>query len=67
MACFGQDYVHILIIKIVINQMEIENLYAVIALSLLLTLITSAAIYLLVEKRFINLAKQLVNRSKIIS
>ena len=47
--------------------MEIENLYAVIALSLLLTLITSSAIYLLVEKRFINLAKQLVNRSKIIS
>ena len=67
MACFGQDYVHILIIKIVINQMEIENLYAVIALSLLLTLITSSAIYLLVEKRFINLAKQLVNRRKIIS
>lgn len=68
MACFGQDYVHILIIKIVINQMEIENIYAVIVISFILTIVASSAIYLLlVEKRFINLAKQLVNRSKIIS
>lgn len=67
MACFGQDYVHILIIKIVINQMEIENIYAVIVISFILTIVASSAIYLLVEKRFINLAKQLVNRRKIIS
>ena len=67
MACFGQDYVHILIIKIVINQMEIENIYAVIVISFILTIVAFSAIYLLVEKRFINLAKQLVNRSKIIS
>ena len=67
MACFGQDYVHILIIKIVINQMEIENIYAVIVISFILTIVASAVIYLLVEKRFINLAKQLVNRRKAIS
>ena len=67
MACFGQDYVHILIIKIVINQMEIENIYAVIVISVILTIVASSAIYLLVEKRFINLAKQLINRRKIIS
>ena len=64
---FSIYLVHCLIIRIIMNNIEIENLYAVIALSLLLTLITSSAIYLLVEKRFINLAKQLVNRSKIIS
>ena len=67
MTCFGQDYVHILIIKIVINQMEIENIYAVIVISVILTIVASSAIYLLVEKRFINLAKQLINRRKIIS
>ena len=67
MACFGQDYVHILIIKIVINQMEIVNIYAVIVISFILTIVASAVIYLLVEKRFINLAKQLINRRKIIS
>ena len=67
MACFGQDYVHILIIKIVINQMEIVNIYAVIVISFILTIVASAVIYLLVEKRFINLAKQLVNRRKAIS
>ena len=64
---FSIYLVHILIIKIIMNNIGIENLYAVIALSLLLTLITSAVIYLLVEKRFINLAKQLVNRRKAIS
>ena len=48
--------------------MEIENIYAVIVISFILTIVASSAIYLLlVEKRFINLAKQLVNRSKIIS
>ena len=67
MACFGQDYVHILIIKIVINQMEIVNIYAVIVISFILTIVAFSAIYLLVVKRFINLAKQLVNRRKIIS
>ena len=67
MACFGQDYVHILIIKIVINQMEIVNIYAVIVISFILTIVASAVMYLLVEKRFINLAKQLINRRKIIS
>ena len=67
MACFGQDYVHILIIKIVINQMEIVNIYAVIVISFILPIVASAVIYLLVEKRFINLAKQLINRRKIIS
>lgn len=67
MTCFGQDYVHILIIKIVINQMEIENIYAVMVISFILTIVASSAIYLLVEKRFINLAKQLINRRKIIS
>ena len=64
---FSIYIVHILIIKIILNNIGIENLYAVIALSLLLTLITSAVIYLLVEKRFINLAKQLVNIRKAIS
>ena len=64
---FSIYLVHILIIKIIMNNIGIVNLYAVIALSLLLTLITSSAIYLLVEKRFINLAKQLVNRRKAIS
>ena len=65
---FSIYLVHILIIKIVINQMEIENIYAVIVISFILTIVASSAIYLLlVEKRFINLAKQLVNRRKIIS
>ena len=64
---FSIYLVHILIIRIIMNNIGIENPYAVIALSLLLTLITSAVIYLLVEKRFINLAKQLINRRKIIS
>lgn len=64
---FSIYLVHILIIRIIMNNIGIEHLYAVIALSLLLTLIISAVIYLLVEKRFINLAKQLVNRRKAIS
>lgn len=64
---FSIYLVHILIIKIIMNNIGIENLYAVIALSLLLTIMTSAVIYLLVEKRFINFAKQLVNRRKAIS
>ena len=64
---FSIYLVHILIIKIFMNNIGIENLYAVTFLSLLLTLMTSAVIYLLVEKRFINLAKQLVNRRKAIS
>lgn len=63
---FSIYLVHILIIRIIMNDIGIGNLYAVIALSLLLTLMTSAVIYLLVEKRFINLAKQLVSRRKII-
>lgn len=47
--------------------MEIVNIYAVIVISFILTIVASAVIYLLVEKRFINLAKQLINRRKIIS
>lgn len=64
---FSIYLVHILIIRIIMDNIGIGNLYAVIALSLLLTLMTSAVIYLLVEKRLINLAKQLVNRRKMIS
>ena len=64
---FSIYLVHILIIRIIMNNIGIGNLYAVIVFSLLLTLMTSAVIYLLVEKRFINLAKRLVNRRKIIS
>lgn len=64
---FSIYLVHNLIIKIVMNQMGIENLFAVTAVSFLLTIIASSAIYQLVEKRFINLAKQLVKRRKIIS
>ena len=64
---FSIYLVHILIIRIIMNNIGIENLYAVTVLSLLLTIMTSAVIYLLVEKRFINLAKQLVNRRKAIS
>lgn len=63
---FSIYLVHILIIRIIMNNIGIENLYAVTALSLLLTLMTSAVIYLLAEKRFINLAKQLVSRRNII-
>lgn len=59
---FSIYLVHILIIRIIMNNIGIENLYAVIALSLLLTLMTSAVIYLLVEKRFFSLAKQLIIR-----
>ena len=59
---FSIYLVHILIIRIIMNNIGIENVYAVIALSLLLTLMTSAVIYLLVEKRFFNLAKQLIIR-----
>ena len=61
---FSIYLVHILIIRIIMNNIGIGNLYAVIALSLLLTLMISAVIYLLVEKRFIVLAKQLVRRKK---
>lgn len=61
---FSIYLVHILIIRIIMNNLGIENLYAVATLSFLLTLLSSSAIYLLVEKRFINLAKQLVNRRK---
>lgn len=61
---FSIYLVHILIIKIIMNNIGIENLYALTALSLILTMMISAVIYLLVEKRFINLAKQLVNRRK---
>lgn len=43
------------------------SLYAVMVISFILTIVASSAIYLLVEKRFINLAKQLINRRKIIS
>ena len=43
------------------------SLYAVIVISFILTIVASSAVYLLVEKRFINLAKQLINRRKIIS
>ena len=64
---FSIYLVHILIIKIIMNNIGIENLYALTALSLILTMMISAVIYLLVEKRFINLAKQLVNRRKMIS
>lgn len=64
---FSIYLVHILIIRIIMNNMGIGNLYVVTSLSLILTIISSAVIYLLVEKRFINLAKQLVNRRKIIS
>ena len=63
---FSIYLVHILIIRIIMNNIGIGNLYAVTFLSLLLTIMTSAVIYLLVEKRFINLAKQLVKRRKII-
>ena len=63
---FSIYLVHILIIRIIMNNIGIGNLYAVTFLSLFLTLMTSAVIYLLVEKRFINLAKQLVKRRKII-
>lgn len=64
---FSIYLVHCLIIRIIMNNMGIGNLYAVIVLSLLLTIMASSVIYLLVEKRFINLAKQLVKRRKIIS
>lgn len=64
---FSIYLVHILIIKIIMNNIGIENLYALTALSLILTMMISAVIYLLVEKRIINLAKQLVNRRKMIS
>ena len=64
---FSIYLVHILIIKIIMNNIGIGNVYAVAILSLLLTIMASAVIYLLVEKRFIDLAKQLVNRRKIIS
>ena len=47
--------------------MEIENLYAVVVISFILTIVASSAIYLLVEKRFINLAKQLINSYQLIS
>lgn len=64
---FSIYLVHCLIIRIIMNNMGIGNLYAVIVLSLLLTIMASSVIYLLVEKRFINLAKQLIKRKKIIS
>ena len=40
----------------------VGNVYVVAVLSFILTLLASAAIYLLIEKRFINYAKQLINR-----
>ena len=43
----------------------VGNVYVVAVLSLILTILASAAIYLLIDKRFINYAKQLVRRNNI--
>lgn len=61
---FSIYLVHILIIKIVINNAGLENVYAAAGLSFILTILVSTFIYQLVEKRFINYAKQLVKRRK---
>ena len=62
---FSIYLVHILIIRIVVNEAGVDNVYVVAVLSLVLTMLASAAIYLLVEKRFINYAKQLIKQRKI--
>lgn len=59
---FSIYLVHILIIRIIMNEANVDNVYVVAVLSFILTLLASAAIYLLIEKRFINYAKQLINR-----
>ena len=59
---FSIYLVHILIIRIIMNEADVDNVYVVAVLSFILTLLASAAIYLLIEKRFINYAKQLINR-----
>lgn len=63
---FSIYLIHILIIRIIMNNVGIENVYIVAVLSLLLVMLASAAIYLLVEKRFINYAKRLIKRRNII-
>lgn len=45
----------------------VDNVYVVAVLLLVLTLLASAAIYLLVEKQFINYAKQLIRQQKILN
>ena len=44
------------------NEAGVDNVYVVAVLSLVLTLLASAVIYLLIEKRFIDYAKQLINQ-----
>ena len=63
---FSIYLIHILIIRIIMNNVGVENVYIVAVLSLLLVMLASAAIYLLVEKRFINYAKRLIKRRNII-
>ena len=59
---FSIYLVHILIINIIMKNMGVDNVYIVAILALLLTILASSAIYLLIEKPFINYAKQLVKR-----
>lgn len=59
---FSIYLVHNLIIKIVMNEADIDNVYVVAFLSLILIMLASVVIYQLVEKRFIKYAKKLVNR-----
>lgn len=61
---FSIYLVHILIIRIVMKDAGVDNVYVVSVLSFILTLLASAAIYLLIEKRFINYAKQLIRQRK---
>lgn len=62
---FSIYLVHILIITIIINEVGVNNVYMVTFLSLILTILASTFIYQLVEKRFMNYAKQLVKRQNI--
>lgn len=59
---FSIYLVHLLIIRIIMNEAGVDNVYVVAVLSLVLTLLASAVIYLLIEKRFIDYAKQLINQ-----
>lgn len=61
---FSIYLVHILIIKVVMIIVGVDNVYTVAALSLVLTILASTFIYLFVERRFINYAKQLIRQRK---
>lgn len=59
---FSIYLVHILIIRVIINELNICNVYAVGTLSIILTMLISGAIYMLIERPGIALGKRLIRQ-----